>query len=132
MPRWVGAGVVWLILSVGLGLLFAIGGQALLGFTVGRPFSVVELTQRGQLLPGTTLLSLAGIIAMLRKPANTSMVEREILGVCCLAVAVPAAAWWGQIMTLYQFKQPVDALFVSGGSRVVYGFCILVGGLCVV
>jgi hypothetical protein len=124
--------IVWLVASVVLGLVLTIGGQALLGVTAGNPPSILNLTQKGELFPGGALLCLIGVIEMLRKPANLYRFERVFLGLFGLSIVVVALIWWGETLALYAYNGPVDPAIVSGGSLWLYGFSVLVGGICVV
>jgi hypothetical protein len=128
------AGLVWLALSVGLGLVFAVGGAAIVAFTTGIPISREGLTAHGELLPGAATLCVGGVLSLVRKPANTISGERETFAVLCLVLAAVAALWWGSILTLYQegLGAKVARAGVANGTLAVYVVAAFVGGWAVV
>lgn len=131
MARWLESAIVWLVLCF-LGLVLSIGGPATLGAVAGTHPSPIDLTGKGDLFPGAAFLSAAGIVEMLRKPMNQYQVERVSLGLFCVVLVVVAVLCWGVTLTLYRYNGPVDPSLVSGSSIWLYGFSVVVGGICIV
>ena len=131
MPRWLSAGLIWLLGTVNLGLFLALGVPGLIAYFSGKSPSLQELTRKGQLLPGAIGLLVLGLLAVLRKPDNLRRTERLIYGAVGLSLAALAAYSLGVILTLYQFNDPVSPQAVSTGSLVLYSLSIVVSGTCV-